>query len=127
MGGFQLAASRYSKHHREAAELVFYLTGKEVQLRRALSSGYLPTIPALYQNPELVRVLPFVEELRKGASAWIARPSTISKNKYRDVSKAYYTTVHNVLAGKSDADSALAALEKRIIELTGFRTGSPAP
>jgi trehalose/maltose transport system substrate-binding protein len=127
MGGFQLSVSRYSKHPREAAELVLYLTGKEVQLNRALSSGYLPTIPALYQNPELVRLLPFVEELRKGASSWIARPSSISKSKYRDVSKAYYTTVHNVLTGEADADSALAALERRLIELTGFRTGSPAP
>jgi trehalose/maltose transport system substrate-binding protein len=127
MGGFQLSVSHYSKHPREAAELVLYLTGKEVQLYRAISGGYLPTIPALYQNPELVRVLPFVEELRKGRSSWIARPSAVSGGKYRDVSKAYYTTVHNVLSGKAGAVSALAALEKRLIELTGFRTGSPAP
>ena len=112
---------------REAAELVLYLTGKEVQLRRALSGGYLPTIPALYRNPELVRTLPFVEELGKGASSWVARPSSVSRSKYRDVSKAYYTIVHTVLTGKSGVDSALEILEKRIIELTGFRTGSPAP
>src|SRR5437899_8997591 len=128
LGGFHLAVSRYSKHPREAAQLVLYLTGSEVQLRRALSGGYLPTHPALYQNPELLRLLPIVKELQEaGASAWVARPSTVTGSKYGEVSKAYYTTAGEILSRQAGADAALAALEKRLVELTGFRTGSPVP
>jgi len=77
------------------------LTGSEVQLRRALNGGYLPTLPALYRNPELLRLLPFVKELQQaGASAWVARPSTVTGSKYGEVSKAYYTTAGEVLAAK---------------------------
>src|SRR5262249_45563143 len=55
MGGFHLAVSRYSAQPRDAAQLVLYLTGDSVQLRRAISQGYLPTIPRLYDNPDLLR------------------------------------------------------------------------
>ena len=46
MGGFHLGVSRNSTNPRESAQLVLRLTGSQVQLRRAVSSGYLPTIPA---------------------------------------------------------------------------------
>jgi trehalose/maltose transport system substrate-binding protein len=128
LGGFHLAVSRYSKHPREAAELVRYLTGSEVQLQRALSGGYLPSIPSLYRNPELLRVLPFVKELQNPAApAWIARPSTVTGDKYKEVSKAYYTAVSDVLNRKTRPESALARLEKQLVELTGLPTGPPVP
>ena len=42
MGGFHLAVSRNSAHPREAAKLVLYLSGSQVQLRRGVGAGYLP-------------------------------------------------------------------------------------
>ena len=126
MGGFQLAVSRYSRHPREAARLVLYLTGRQVQLRRALSGGYLPTIPDLYRSPELQGAIPFLETLQNaGVSRWVARPSTVAGSKYREVSLAYAAAVHSVLSDKVDANSALATLEKHLVELTGFRTAPP--
>jgi len=43
VGGFHLAVSRYSAHPRQAAELVLFLTGMEIQARRALRRGFIPT------------------------------------------------------------------------------------
>lgn len=125
MGGFHLAVSRYSAYPREAAQLVLYLTSARVQLNRALIRGQLPTIPRLYRNADLVRALPYVEELQNpSAEIWVARPSTVAGSKYGEVSKAYYRTVHDVLRLQTPPDAALAALEKRLVELTGFRTAS---
>ena len=125
MGGFQLAVSRYSAHPREAARLVEFLTGSEVQMRRALRRGYLPTIPRLYDQPELANALPQVGELRRaGLESWVTRPSTISGAKYAQVSKAYYDTVHDILSRKVEAKEGVARLERQLIEM-GFRAGAP--
>jgi len=126
MGGFHFGVSRYSNHPRESVQLVLHLTSPEVQMRRALSGGYLPTIPVLYQKPELQRALPYVATFQEtGASAWIARPSAVCGNKYAQVSQAYYGAVHDVLSGKVAADTAMAELERHLVQLTGFRTGPP--
>lgn len=126
VGGFHFAVSRYSNHPRQATQLVLYLTGKEVQMRRALNGGYLPTIPELYLNPVLQRALPYVKAFQEeGVSAWVARPSTVTGNQYGQVSQAYYSAVHDVLSRKTGAEPAMAALERRLVELTGFRTGPP--
>jgi trehalose/maltose transport system substrate-binding protein len=126
MGGFQLAVSRRSAHPREAAELVAYLAGRAIQLRRAVTAGYLPTIPDLYGNPDLLRVLPIAAELGKaGEEAWVARPSTVTADKYAAVSKAYYQTVHDILSSRIEASQGIADLERTLAGLTGFRTGPP--
>ena len=126
MGGFQLAVSRYSAHPHEAARLVEFLTSSEVQMRRALTRGYLPTIPRLYNQPELSNALPQAAELRHaGLESWVARPSTVSGSKYAQVSNAYYQTVHDILSRKVQAKEAVARLEQQLIELTGFRAGAP--
>ena len=127
MGGFQLAVGRNSAHPDESAKLVLYLTSAQVQLRRAISSGYLPTIPVLYQNPELLRVLPVAAGLRNaGEDSWVVRPSTVSGDKYSAVSKAYYQTVHSILSSQISPAQGLSELETALVQLTGFRTG-PAP
>jgi trehalose/maltose transport system substrate-binding protein len=126
MGGFHLAVSRASAHPGEAAKLVFHLSGSEVQLRRALSGGYLPTLPTLYDNPELLQVLPIAAKLRNaGEESWVVRPSTVAGNQYRAVSEAYYRAVHQILSHAESAKKGLADLETELVRVTGFRPGSP--
>lgn len=126
MGGFHLAVSRYSTHPRESAQLVMYLTSGTVQLRRALARSYLPTIPRLYQDPPLIRALPYVEILaRAGSLAWVARPSTIAGSAYSEVSRAYYQAMHRILRGETPAKDGLVALEQQLVSLTGLHPGAP--
>jgi trehalose/maltose transport system substrate-binding protein len=120
IGGFQLAVSKYSAHAREAADLVRYLAGAEVQKRRALLRGYLPTRTDLHEDTEIARALPQMGLLRNAApESWVARPSTVSRDKYGQVSKAYYEAVHNILAGQTKVGPTLAALEQQLIQITG--------
>jgi trehalose/maltose transport system substrate-binding protein len=120
MGGFQFAVSQYSAHPEESARLVLYLTGRRVQLRRALRREYLPTIPGLYRDAGLMQTLPHLKALlNTGPQAWIARPSAIAGAAYGDVSRVYYEAVHKVLGRKLPAKEALAALEKQLAGVIG--------
>ena len=126
MGGFHLGVSAYSRHPAEAARLVVHLTGRQVQLQRALARGYLPTIPDLYGEARILNLFPFVSRLgRTGPAGWVARPSTVAGRRYSEVSKAYYRSVHSVLERQASAEEALRALEKRLVEITGFSTRPP--
>jgi len=103
-----------------------YLTSGPVQLRRALTGGRLPTIPQLYQDPALVESFAYAGALQTaGAAAWVARPSTIAGSHYAAVSQQYYQTVHRILDNETPAAEALAALERKLVELTGLRPGAP--
>jgi trehalose/maltose transport system substrate-binding protein len=94
--------------------------------RRAISAGYLPTIPQLYQRPDVLKVLPIAAALRTlREPAWVVRPSTIAGSKYAAVSKAYYLAVHEILASPADPSEVLTRLERTLVNLTGFRTAAP--
>src|SRR5246127_4764345 len=58
LGGWGLAISRFSAHPREALELVRYLTSREVQVKRSLALSQPPTMPELYNLPEVVQANP---------------------------------------------------------------------
>ena len=123
MGGFELAVSRYSAHPREAAELVVYLTGSKAQKARAIQEGYLPTIPRLYADREVLAAVPEVKVVRESSrDSWVSRPS-IAAEMYSTVSRDYYTAVHRVLSRQCGPEKALNDLEKELAGLK-LRAGS---
>lgn len=119
MGGFQLAVSAYSKHPREAAQLVMYLTGSHVQKCRALKDGYLPTLPRLYDDPELLRTVSAASVLKTvGLTGWVARPSTTAGSHYAEVSRIYYQGVHSILSGQRRVEETLADIEQQLLAVS---------
>ena len=49
----------------------------------------------------------------------------ITRQAYEMVTKAYIQAVHSVLTHERSACDAAAALEKELVEITGFKTGPP--
>ena len=127
-GGWGLAVSRSSSHPREALELVRYLTRGDLQLKRARLLSAPPTLPELYNLPEVREPNPRFHLLSEAFRTGIVlRPSNVSGQKYRDVSEAYFQAVHSVLAGEKGAPEAAAALENELVRTTGFKKGPPPP
>lgn len=118
LGGWQLAVSRYSRHPELAADLVRYLTGPQEQKRRAMVGSYSPTLPALYRDEEVINAVPFFRTLYTSFEHAVARPSRVTGDKYARVSAEFYYAVHGVLAGKTDAASALSALQAKLERLS---------
>ncbi|MGE0766592.1 MAG: ABC transporter substrate-binding protein [Hyphomicrobiaceae bacterium] len=99
LGGWHLAVSRYSRHPKEAAALVAFLTGAEQQKKRAVEASYNPTRPALYDDPEVLAANPFFSELLEPLRNATARPSRIAGPHYNRLSSDVFRAVHDILAG----------------------------
>ena len=126
LGGAGLAVSRFSAHPREALELVRYLSGRDVQVKRSRVLTEPPTRPELYELPEVLEANPrFALLSRAFRTGIVSRPSDVTGKKYQDVTDAYIQSVHSVLTREQSAPEAAAALEKELVRLTGFKKGPP--
>ena len=124
LGGLGLSVSRRSTHRAEALRLVRFLVDREHQLEATREQSGPPPFPELFDLPPILKAYSrFAEPADGKRSSTIARPSTVTGEKYARVSRAYFQTVNNVLSGKAKAPDAAAALEKELVEITGFKTG----
>ncbi|MGR6805797.1 ABC transporter substrate-binding protein [Sphaerotilus natans] len=117
LGGWQLAVSKYSKHPKEAADLVMYMTSKEIQKERAIKGSYNPTIPSLYQDKEVLAAAPFFGDLYNVFTSAVPRPATATGLKYNEVSAAFWNATHDVLSGKEKAETSLGKLEGKLKQI----------
>src|ERR1700730_5442805 len=126
LGGAGLAVSRFSAHPREALELVRYLCGRDVQVKRSRVLSEPPTRPELYELPEVLETNPRFALLSRAFRAGIvSRPSAVTGKKYQEVTDAYIQSVHSVLTREKKAQEEAAALEEELVRITGFKKGPP--
>ena len=123
LGGQQLGVSRYSANPDLAADLVMHLTSMKEQKRRAIEGSFNPTIPALYDDPEIASAVPVIAELKAILDHAVPRPSAVTGADYNRVSATIFDAVHRVLAGRADAAAALASVARdlRRIKRRGWR------
>jgi trehalose/maltose transport system substrate-binding protein len=111
LGGWNIAVSKYGEHQDIAIELALYLGGEEAQKQRALNEGNLPTIEALYSDPEILEANPYFERWVEVFQNAVPRPSAPTQENYNEVSTLFFTAVHSVISGEEDAATALEDLE----------------
>lgn len=111
LGGWNLAVSRYSDHPEMAADLVAFLSSPEEQKRHAIEGAYNPTLPALYQDDEVLAAVPFFGTLYETFTSAVPRPAAVTGDNYPRVSNAFFNAVHEVLSGNVAADQRLARLQ----------------
>ncbi len=118
--------NRYAPNADVAVDIALFAASYENQLARALAGGYLPTIPAVYEDAELLASdfdwLPLV---RPSLERAVARPSTVTAPQYAAVSEAFYTAAHDVLTGAQTASDALGELGSDLEALLGMPAGDP--
>lgn len=119
LGGWNLSVSKYSKKQKAAIDLVKYLTSKKVQRDNAIHFSKLPVRPELYKDKAVLKANPFFGKMIGALSNAVPRPSQVTRKKYNEVSKNFWTSVHSVLSGKSDAKKAFSRLEKRLKRVKG--------
>jgi len=119
LGGYQLAVSKYSKNPAIAADLVVYMTSKAEEKRRAIEGSFNPTIPALYDDPDVLKAVPFFGALKATFENAVARPSRVTGASYNEVSNAFWNAVASVLSGKEKADAALKDLDGELADIKG--------
>ena len=117
LGGLALAVSKYSKNPQAAADVAFYFAGKEFQKAMIISSSEPSPIVSLYQDPDVLKAIPFFAKMQDVLMSAVPRPSTATAPKYNEVSRLFFTAVHSVLTKEQDAPTAVAGLQSSLQDL----------
>ncbi|MBV9578816.1 MAG: ABC transporter substrate-binding protein [Chloroflexi bacterium] len=114
IGGWALAASKYSKNPDASVEFIRYLTSPEFQTFRGVVGGYVPTIPSVAADPNVVQAQPYLTKV--GNVTRVARPSAETGENYNQVSTYFFQGVNNILNGQ-DASSVVPTMQNQISRL----------
>lgn len=108
LGGWQLAVSKYSDSIEAAVSVAMFFASYDEQKARALSPhGANPTIPALYEDQELLEANPLFQKMGDILATAYPRPSGFTAAEYDRASEVFYRNIHLVLTGEFDAASAV--------------------
>lgn len=117
LGGWHLGVSKYSKNAAIAADLVMYMTSAQVQKARAIGGSFNPTLPALYQDKDIVSANDFMSSLSEVFANSVARPTTATGLKYPQVSQSFYNAAHEVMSKRATGEEAVKKLESRLKQI----------
>ena len=119
LGGWNVAVSKYSEEKEAAISLALFLAGAETQKLRAIKEGSLPTLVALYDDPDVAAAQPIVPRWKEVFQQAVPRPSAPTKGKYNEVSAKFWSAVHETLSGNGTAAENLELLEIDLDDLKG--------
>jgi trehalose/maltose transport system substrate-binding protein len=125
LGGEYLGISKYTRHRAEAVAFVKYLTGREVEREAATDGGFLPTFPALYRDPAVIRANRFFVSIADVPNRVVRRPAALVGPKYDRVSQTYAHGIHMILTGKLSASEGAAQIQAELAHITGFPNSAP--
>ena len=112
LGGWQLMISKYSKVPNASADLIRYLTSAEIQKKHAIELGLLPTLPDLYNDPDLQQKNPWFKNASDILANIVARPSTAAGGSYDQLSQSLFENVNKVLNGRESAEDGILQIER---------------
>ena len=104
--------SAYSKVPNASADLVRYLTSAEIQKKHAIDLGLLPTLLALYSDPDLLGKIPWFKNAPDIITNAVARPSTVTGAYYNQLSSGLFGNVNRVLSSQESAKDAVFQIER---------------
>jgi trehalose/maltose transport system substrate-binding protein len=101
VGGWQLGVSAYSRNPDASIEFVRYMTSAEVQTWRAVVGSFVPTRPAVSEDPQVLQAMPFLENLADVER--VTRPSRETGADYNQASTVFFQGVSQILNGQDAA------------------------
>jgi len=111
MGGWNWAVSAFSRHKAEAAKLVLWLASPYVSRELAVRGSFHPAQPAVYDDPAVLKAVPWFHDALPVVATARARPVTPV---YKQVSDAIRINTNAVMAGAKTPEAALDEIERRI-------------
>lgn len=125
LGTWGLSLLAGSSHPRQAAEVIRWFTGPEVQKALVLDQGYAPTWAALYEDPDLRRRHPLLEVQRQALEQGpLVRPLTPL---YAQLSDLLQRQINGMISSGGDGRAAMDAAQRQSSVLVASASGEPAP
>ncbi len=120
LGGLGMGVSKYAADREMAIKALLELTDERHDLERLLATEGIPTHLAVANRPDVTARTSLLAISSTLMHSVVARPSTVTAQKYDAVSREYAKAVNSVLRGKATPEAAMADLEKELVKLTGF-------
>jgi multiple sugar transport system substrate-binding protein len=114
LGGWHIAVSRFSDRKKEALEFVRFVTSREGQQRMVLALGWNPGRRDLYDDPDILREMPYLAELKEVFEKARPRPNVPY---YPQISEIAQRHLNGALAGQITPEEALRQAETEIAAL----------
>jgi multiple sugar transport system substrate-binding protein len=111
-GGWNLMISKYSDKKPEAFEFLQFFLSEEVQKTLFETSGFLPILKSIYNDPEIIRQYPQIVRLYEIMATGFHRPALENYTKISDI-LAFY--LNKVLKEEMTAEEALLRADETII------------
>ncbi|GAA2586532.1 ABC transporter substrate-binding protein [Actinomadura fulvescens] len=115
LGGNNLSVSAFSKHQATARDFIAYIVSLDIQREYGKEQSFPLSRAALYDDPEMIKLYPYLPVLKKGLEAAGSRPVAV---KYSEVSAAIQDHVTAAISGKKTVDQASADLQTALSGLT---------
>jgi multiple sugar transport system substrate-binding protein len=111
MGGWNWAVSAFSRNKSASVALVRWLSSPYVAKQLAIKGSFHPAFPAVYEDPEVLAVVPWFRDALPVVAS--ARPRPVTPV-YRQISDALRINTNTVMAGVKTPAQALDEIEQRI-------------
>jgi trehalose/maltose transport system substrate-binding protein len=114
IGGWGQAVSKYSKVQDAAIQLIRYFCSADVQRWRAIAGSFVPTIPTIAEDPQVIAVQPYLKSTANVDR--VGRPTGAFGDNYNQASTAFFQGVSQILAG-GDASQQLSDIQSKLQRL----------
>lgn len=111
IGGWQWGVSAYSTHPDASIKLIRFMSSPEMAKFLAVQASLMPVFPGVYQDPDVLKAVPFFASVLPVVTAAHSRPVTA---RYNEVSDIIRTLTNAVLAGAKSAGDAATEMESRL-------------
>ncbi|KAJ3237221.1 hypothetical protein HDU81_009843 [Chytriomyces hyalinus] len=111
LGGWNLALSKATKNVNASVAALLFMATAEFQKFRFLTTGLLPTVMSLYEDPDVCAHI----DCKMKALKNYAR----SRLQYLEISRILYTTINTFLSQKMDLDTAIETVVFQIEQTIG--------
>ena len=114
IGGWGQAVSKYSKSQDAAIQFVRYACSADVQRWRAIAGSFVPTIPSVAEDKDVVAVQPYLQTTANVER--VGRPTAVFGENYNQASTAFFQGVSQILSGQ-DANQVLQDVQSKLQRL----------
>ncbi len=111
LGGHNLGVSVYSKNKATAKDFLAFMTTEETQKFYATQGSLAPVLSSLYDDPELIKALPYLPTLKTSIENAVPRPVTPF---YPAVTQAIQQNSFAALQGSKTVEQAMKDMEAAI-------------
>ncbi|GAB4098029.1 ABC transporter substrate-binding protein [Sinomonas halotolerans] len=108
LGGHNVGMSVYSKHKATALDFLKFIISEETQRWYVTQGSLAPALEKLYDDPELVKKLPYLTVLKTSIENAVPRPVTPF---YPGVTKAIQDNAYAAMKGEKTVDAAVSDMQ----------------